>query len=1153
MSRFLSALLVAAALLSQDPRGKVVGRVSDSTGAVVPNAEVRITNESTGVAAVAKSTASGDFVLPYLIAGTYTLSCEMTGFKKWVRPAIQVRIQDSVEVNVELQVGTTAEILEVKDTTPLLSTTEASLGQVIDERRVLELPQFAGNAMDLVHLAPGTVNGTNLRLRKAGFNSAPSTFSTDGGGNNQNEFSIDGVSNTYSDGTAPRVAFSPPQTAISEFKVQTSAFDASLGHTMGSTVNVSTKSGTNQLHGEAHEWFRHSALDSPTIFQNRSGQKISIYQDNRYGASAGAPIIIPKLYNGKNKSFWFFAYEANKFGNPDSGGNATSTVPTAKMHAGDLSEFLALGTGYQVYDPRSTVLTGGRYVRTPVPSNVIPASQLDRVGVAFNSLYPLPNQPGTRDFRNNFYRSGKALEDYWVWLTRLDHAFSENHRIFLRLHRDFWEEDKNRVFNNSTNGVILNRNNKGIAFDDVYVFNPTFLLNFRYGLTFQDFPERRTSQGADLAALGLSSNLISQLPDKPRATIPNVSVGQFTAIAPWESQDGYTASTTNSFVGNFTKLKGNHSLRFGPELRVYRESRNRYGAALSPQYNYSANFTKANDTAANPTAGGELAAMLYGIPAGSMSLVDSYVEQDKYWSFYIHDDWKVNRKLTLNLGLRYEYESPITERFNRSAIHFAGSTPNPLNEAARANYARSTNPVPELPLAQFQALGGLTFANVAPNGRNYWTAERNNLQPRFGFAYQLRPKTIVRGGYGIFTASIGVNYTNTNLTGFSLSTPIQASLDNGLTYVATNANPFPGGLLKPAGASAGLLTNIGQAISFFPDHRRHPYAQRWSFGLQQELPGKFMIEASYVANRATRLNINRELSYTPAQYLSTSPVRDQAKIDFLGASFPNPFAGLNPIYGSVISRASILRNYPQFSSVQINGDPAGYSWYHSLQTRIERRLANSFTVQASYTWSKSMEAVEFLNTADPMRYESLSGLDRTHRLTGSGIWELPFGRNRHWGSSWKGPIEFIAGGWQLGGIYQHQSGAPLGFGNRIFTGDLKNIVLPNDKRNVDQWFTPAAQAGFETNGARQLASNLRRFSLRFSSVRGPNQDRWDFSLIKSFRISERITTQFRAETFNALNHPNLYDPSTDPTSAAWGTITGQDTPRSWQMSLKLMW
>jgi hypothetical protein len=280
-------------------------------------------------------------------------------------------------------------------------------------------------------------------------------------------------------------------------------------------------------------------------------------------------------------------------------------------------------------------------------------------------------------------------------------------------------------------------------------------------------------------------------------------------------------------------------------------------------------------------------------------------------------------------------------------------------------------------------------------------------------------------------------------------------------------------------------------------------------------------------------------------------VRDQATINYLGANFPNPYSGLNPIYGTVMSRANLLRSNNQFSSTQLQGDPSGYSWYHSLQNRIERRFANSWTVQASYTWSKAMEATEFLNSADVMPYESLAGLDRTHRLTGSGIWELPFGRKRHWGSNWNKTTEFIAGGWQLGGIYQHQSGEPLGFGNRIFNGDLKNIVRSKDTRNVDSWFTPAAEAGFETSGARQLASNLRAFSLRFSSVRGPNQDRWDFSMIKNFRITERWNSQFRVESFNAMNHPNLSNPNTDPTSPSWGSITGQDSARSWQLSLKI--
>ncbi len=1143
--------LAASSINAQDPRGTILGRVTDATGAVVPNAEVRATNENTGVAAAARTNAAGNFTLPYLLTGNYILTCELTGFKKWVRPGIQVRINDSVEVNIDLQVGQTSETIEVKDTTPLLSTAEASLGQVVDERRVLELPQFAGNAMDLVHLAPGTINATDMRLRKAGFNSAPSQFSTDGGPSNQNEFSIDGVSNTFSAGTAPRVAFSPPQFAISEFKIQTSAFDAALGHTTGSTVNISIKSGTNQPHGELHEWFRHSALDCPTIFQNRSGQKISIYQDNRYGASAGAPVYIPNVYSGKNRTFWFVAYEANKFGNPDSGGNATSSVPTEKMHRGDLSEYLALGSTYQVYDPRSTRIEGPRYVRTPIPGNIIPQSQLDRVGLNLINLYPTPNQPGTRDFSNNFYRSGKALEDYWALIMRFDHAFNENHRIFLRLHRDFWEEDKARNFNNDVLGVILNRNNKGIAFDDVYVINSSLLFNFRYGLTYQDFPERRASQGYDLSKLGFSQQLIGLVAMKEKATVPNVTgISGISNVGSWESGDGVTASTTNSFVGNFTKMSGNHTWRFGPEFRVYREANNRYQGMLSPTLNYNATYTKANDTAANPARGGEIAAMLMGIPSGQMTTSDSYMEQDKYFALYVADDWKISKRITVNFGIRYEYESPMTERFNRAAIHFAGKTVNPLNDAARAAYAKS-GPIPELPLDKFQVMGGLTFANVAPNGRTYWEGEKKNFQPRVGFAYQLLPKTILRGGYGIFKASIGVNFSSTDQTGFSLATPVVPTRDNGLTYVATNANPLPDGLTKPAGASGGLLTNIGQAVNFFPEKRKQPYAQRWSFGVQQELPLKFMIEASYVGNRTTRVNINRQLSNTPAQYLSTSPVRDQATIDFLGRTFPNPYYGLNSIYVSTITRGNLLRPFNQFSGATLVGDPAGYAWYHSLQSRIERRFGNGFTLQAAYTFSKNMEAISFLNASDPMPYEVIAGLDRPHRLVGSGIWEMPFGRKRKFGAAWHPALNFIAGGWQLSGLYQHQSGSPLGFGNSIFNGDLHKIVLPKDQRRVDQWFYPAAQAGFETNSSRQLASNIVTLPPQFSGVRGPNQDKWDFAILKKFRVTESWDCQFRAEAFNALNHPNLRNPTTGPTSATWGTITNQETPRTWQLSLKV--
>jgi hypothetical protein len=279
-------------------------------------------------------------------------------------------------------------------------------------------------------------------------------------------------------------------------------------------------------------------------------------------------------------------------------------------------------------------------------------------------------------------------------------------------------------------------------------------------------------------------------------------------------------------------------------------------------------------------------------------------------------------------------------------------------------------------------------------------------------------------------------------------------------------------------------------------------------------------------------------------------VRDQKTIDFLSQSFPNPFFGINPIYGANISRANLLRPYPEFGNVSFT-DNAGYSWYHALQTRLERRFSRGFTFQISYTWSKTMEAAEFLNPTDPRPYESISSLDRTHRFVGSGIWEVPVGRGRLWGNSMPRALDFVVGGWQLNGIVQKQSGPPLGFGDvfTLFTGNPDDIVLPKSERSVDRWFN--TDAGFNKNTAQQLGSNIRTSPLRFSGIRADGQSRWDFSAIKSFRVTERVVTQFRAECLNAFNHPNLSTPNTTPTNSAFGTITGQDVPRSWQMSLKV--
>jgi len=1134
-------------VLAQDPRGTLLGRVTDATGAVMPGVEVRATNVQTGVSFTSVTNDRGNYNIPFLYPAVYKVEAQMPGFKAYVRENVQIRVSETVELNIQMEVGEISEVVSVTAETPVLDTAGASLGQVIDERRILELPLFAGNPVELTMLTPGVVNATDMRIRKAAFNNAPSQMSTDGMGQYNNEFQIDGVSNNFANGNGTsRVAFSPPPTAIKEFKIQTNPYDASVGHTVGAVTNVSTASGTNEIHGEVHYWHRNSALDAPTFFQNKADTKPSVYQDHRYGASAGGPVYIPGLYDGRNKTFFYYAYEGNKWGSPQSG---SRTVPTEAQRRGDFSALLALGPNYQIYDPLTTRAEGtGSFRRDPFVNNIIPSHRLDPVSQKLLDLYPRPNQPGTSEGRNNYFYDLSASEDYYVHLVRFDHVFSENHRLFARIHYDWWEEDKDHWFGDYS-AIVLNRINRGFALDDVYVINPATVLNVRYGITSQDFPERRVTRGYDLSSLGFSQSLVSLL-DPELATIPRVSVSGYDALGRWESGDGADTSLTHSVNANLTRLQGNHNLKFGTDVRVYRGFHNRFPQAAAPDFSFSNTYTRGplHDSPGAPI-GQEMAAFVLGVPGGSMQRSASWALQEKYFGIYLHDDFKVTSKLTLNLGVRYELETPLTERFDRLVAGFAYDQSNPIEAQAKANYA--LNPIPEIPVDQFRVLGGLTYVSTGGIGRSPYKGEKNNIQPRIGFAYQLFPKTILRGGYGIFHDTLGVNSNVGIQTGFSQSTPIQASLDNGLTYFATMANPLPNGMIEPLGAAGGLLTNIGQGLTFYDYNILQPYAQRWSFGIQQLLPGQFMLESTYVGNRGTRLGVTRNINATPAQYLSTSPTRDQETISYLAQTFPNPFYGIDPIFGQRISRANLLRPYPQFGDINVE-EPIGYSIYHSMQNRIERRFSQGFTLQIAYTWSKLMEATSFLNPTDPLPYYVIGNFDRTHRTAGSGIWEVPVGRGRKWGNSLPGVLEGILGGWQVSGMYQNQSGPPLGFGNIIFNGNLKDIVLPKDQRSAERWIN--IDAGFNRVSSQQLGSNIRTFPLRLSGVRGDNQVRWDFSFIKNFQLHEDARVEFRAETYNAFNQTSFNAPNTSPTSSSFGQITSVVSPsgRSWQFALKVV-
>jgi hypothetical protein len=621
-------------------------------------------------------------------------------------------------------------------------------------------------------------------------------------------------------------------------------------------------------------------------------------------------------------------------------------------------------------------------------------------------------------------------------------------------------------------------------------------------------------------------------------------------LSNWSDGDGTNTALTHNWVGDLTRIEGAHTFRFGADARLFRTFANRYQTTISPDLSFANTFTRGPlDNSAAAPLGQELAALLLGIPGGSMTRnpTATFAAQNKYFAAFFQDDVKLTTKLMLNLGLRYEMEWPLTERYNRLVAAFDASVANPIAAQAIANYARK--PIPEIDPQAFTVNGGLTFVDQNGNGRSPYRGNNGQWLPRVGLAYQFTPNTVLRTGYGIYFGTIGVDTFIPIQTGFSQTTPIQASLDSGQTYVATLANPLPNGLLPALGAAGGLTTNLGQAVQAFDPNFKPPYSQRWSFGVQHLLPASFLLDVNYVGNRSTHLAATKQINSTPAKYLSTVPTRDQQTINFLTAQFPSPFAGLSPVYSSQISRATLLQPYPEFGAISVQRS-MGYSWYHSLQVRVEKRFAHGYTLQNGYTWSKFMQATEFQNASDPVPYRVISDMDRPHVFTSSGLWELPFGTGRRFGSGMPAAVNFVVGGWQLNGTVVRQSGTPLGFGNALFVGNIKDIALPKDQRSPDRWFN--INAGFNRVSAQQLANNIQTFPIRFSGIRSDGQSTWNFSLLKNHRIGEKAAVQFRAEVYNVMNHPSFDVPNTSPTNSSFGIVTAVvSEPRNWQFGLKI--
>ena len=1163
----LCLLVTAFPAVAQEFRGSITGRVTDKTGTGVPGAQVTITNTDTNIPTIATTDEAGDYAAPFLTPGQYAVSVEATGFKKLERRGIEVRVNDKLTLDLRLELGTVRQEVRVVASAPLLDEASASTGQVIDERRISELPLSDGNPFVLTRLAPGVTYTGDLRFSRP-FDNAGTSSIVVNGAPGSNEFSLDGSPNMASGG---RVAYVPPSDAVSQFKIVSSAYDAQQGHTGGGGINVALKSGTNGLHGSLYEFDRNTAFTASDFFLNRAGKTKAVLRYNRYGGSIGGPLWVPGHYDGRNKTFWFFAYEGLKDAIPEPD---IFTVPSAAERNGDFSALLS--QNITIYDPETAKLVTsgrdkGRVRRLPMECNggmnVICPDRLSPIAQAYLKFYPLPNTPGDAQGKRNFITPNARNDLFDSENARVDHTLTNKQKFFARFSRN-WRRELRGSWTGEQNGIIpsgnyLFRVNNSATYDHLYTFSASTLLDVRVG--FSRFLERnvRPSDGLiDPGTLGFSPQTVALF--RGVQYLPRFNIHGFNSVG--DTVGGVTTFSIYSVQPSLTKIVHRHSIRMGYEFRATRENAIDHGAAAGV-YDFGADFTKGPlDNSATKPIGQELASFLLGQPTGgTIERNADRALQTLYHAAYFQDDWRASRKLTLNLGLRYELEGATTERYNRNLRGFDTTTPSPLDAIVAAAYAANPDPMGVSP-ADFHVRGGPLFAT--PQLRGFWNSDMDNFQPRVGAAYQINRKTVLRGGWGVFTVPFTIS--GVNQQGFSQSIPIVPTNDNGLTFRANLFDPFPDGVPDPPGSSLGLLTFLGRGLGSVPLDRENSQAQRWNINMQRELPGRWLLEAAYVGTSGYSLTVGKDLNPVPRQFLSTKPTRDDTVIGFLTTQVANPFQGFaafTDLNKPTLQRQQLLRPFPQFTGVSSQRND-GSSIYHSGQLRAEKRFTRGYTLLLSYTWSKLLEQNSVLNATDTEFEKRVSGNDAPHRVSISSIWELPFGRGRKWGSNWRGVVNQALGGWQTGVIYQAQSGRPIGLGNHVYLGDpsqLRAIVTGTTLNNTfptsEFYFSDAAvqNANGVVDSAKQrsdnrikLSDNIRYLPSRIPGFRGQGLNLWDISLIKKISISERKEFQFRAEFLNATNHAEFNNPNTDPTSADFSKVTSQaNLPRDVQIALKL--
>ncbi len=1153
-----SLALLAPLLCAQQQTAQLTGQITDSSGAVVPAATVTVTNAARGIKVVVMSNSTGNYVVPLLPpADGYQLTVSKTGFTGATRSGITLQVAQVAEINIALTVGSVSQNVIVTGAPPLLDTATSSIGQVIPARTVTSLPLNGRSSFRLIQLTPGV---TFNQAAYGQFGDVPvnSVFDTDfsinGGQSQANEILIDGVPSTV--GFFDQITTIPSVDDTEEFKVESDNLSAEYGRFGGGVINVTTKSGTNELHGTAFDFLRNSVLDANDYIDKSKGVKIPTFIMNQYGGVLGGPVVFPKLYHGKDRTFFFLDYQGT---GRIQGSPVLETVPTASERTGDFSVLCSAGfnssnvctnANQQIYNPFSTAAVSGtsptQYTRAPFQGNVIPSGMIDPVANAIMSYYPQPNQPG---IVNNFLSDAPLRVGQNEGSARIDQNVNDHYHFFGRFGFSLTNLTQPNSFGNVATGGAgavgtTLFHNWSFAFDNTITVSPSVFVTIDYGYA-RWFQSRETlSYGFNNASLGFPAQFVSLI------TIPMFPSVNVTSYAATNGQSYLSnGNDSHSLLTSVTKILGRHTLIAGTDVRLHLI--NLFTVAASSG---TFSFTQAQTQGPNPNtagAGNAMASMLLGAGnSGSMPIGSGNEMKDWYAAGYVQDNFRMTSKLTLNAGLRYEEESPYTDRHNE-LNYFSPTVTSP---AANPSFPNLT--------------GGLVFAGQNGNSSQVYVWNTDQFDPRVGFAYTVLRNTVVRGGFGMVYAPLELSNNAVGFapnTGYSSSTSWSTSLNGGLNPNNLLSNPYPQGLVKPSGNSLGAGTSLGQSLSVWMQNPKTPRSYQWNFGIQQQLPSNILVEAAYVANRGLHLTHNFSGDVLNPQYLSMGTA--------LQAQVPNPFqpfVTVGALSNAKVTEQQLLLPYPEFTGLTIENATWGGSNYQSAQFKLNKRPTHGVSLLAVYTiskWLSNMTASDAPvgttnNTAVQNWYnlageKSLSEDDIPQSLILNVVGELPFGRGRSLLASAPEFVNKLVGGWSASGILTEQKGFPLAMSAPITDGGTR----PN-------WSGASPQLSSSRPIAQKVAEwfNTGAFSLppaftfgdvprTIGNVRSPALHNLDFSLNKETQLREQLRMQFRTDFFNLTNTPHFALPDTSMSDATFGqlnTLLPSPPPREIQFALKLL-